>query len=306
MRHSFAILLLALALAACGRGGDAGGNASLEQPDGSFDRARYLELATNACTAEMRSGAGTSISEESAKGRCRCIMSRVIEASSDDELRAFHRDGRVPLARSAAAAQQCQSESGAGRYDLPGGGFDRERFRAATIRFCRARLERTAGAPAADAEPLCGCVAARLLAGDDAALRAIVGDRRLAVRGIDEGIAICRASGSGPGTGLPTAAGAAQPARPLANLGSYLSPDDYPAAAMRNNEQGRVAFSLDVGADGRVTACRVRQSSGSAALDSATCRIMRSRARFAPARDAQGVPTTGSADAAVTWALPPD
>lgn len=308
MRHSFASLLLVLALAGCGDSArDAGGNASLERADGSFDRARYLEISTNACTAEMRSGGGPTVSEETAKSRCRCIMSRVIAGSSDAELRAYRRDGRVPLARSAAAAQQCQNQRPGPSYELPGGGFDRARFRAATLRICRARLGRAAGVPAGNIEPVCGCVAARLLdRNDDAALRAIVRDARLANRSIADAMAQCRASGAGPGSAAEPAAagGAAQPARPRANLGSYLSPDDYPAAALRNNQQGRVAFTLDVGPDGRVTACRVRESSGSAALDQATCRIMQSRARFTPALDAQGLAVAGQAQAAVTWVLP--
>ena len=43
-----------------------------------------------------------------------------------------------------------------------------------------------------------------------------------------------------------------------------------------------------------MTDCSVTSSSGSSALDQATCRILRSRARFTPARDSSGNPTTGS------------
>jgi len=56
-------------------------------------------------------------------------------------------------------------------------------------------------------------------------------------------------------------------------------------------------------ADGRVTGCTVTGSSGSAALDNATCRIMRSRARFSPARDSNGQPTTDSYAASITWRI---
>jgi TonB family protein len=93
-------------------------------------------------------------------------------------------------------------------------------------------------------------------------------------------------------------------AEPRANLASYISDADYPASAIRANEQGMVSFHLTIGADGRVTECTITTSSGSAALDEATCRILRSRARFTPARDDQGNPTTGHADNRIRWSLP--
>ena len=72
---------------------------------------------------------------------------------------------------------------------------------------------------------------------------------------------------------------------------SLFSGDDYPADAQRNNEQGTVTVDMLIGTDGRVTGCTVTGSSGSRSLDNATCRILRSRARFDPALDAQGRPT---------------
>jgi TonB family protein len=95
------------------------------------------------------------------------------------------------------------------------------------------------------------------------------------------------------------------PERTRANLASYFSDDDYPAVALRAEEEGTVSFRLTIDADGRVADCQVTASSGSAALDSATCRILRSRARYSPARDARGRPTIGSDAARVTWRLPP-
>jgi TonB family protein len=105
------------------------------------------------------------------------------------------------------------------------------------------------------------------------------------------------------GAGAP---GEPSTARPRANLSSYFSADDYPASAVRSNEQGRTAFILDVDANGRVTGCIIRESSGSAALDAATCRIIRSRARYTPARDANGKAIAGQDRGAVTWQLPKD
>ena len=112
---------------------------------------------------------------------------------------------------------------------------------------------------------------------------------------------------------LPSA-GAAQPmpprpvivAQPVARgeLQKLVSPDDYPESALRAGEQGHVGFALQVGPNGRATGCIVVSSSGSSALDSATCRLMRSRARFTPARDSNGNPVAAQVLNQVSWALP--
>jgi protein TonB len=94
------------------------------------------------------------------------------------------------------------------------------------------------------------------------------------------------------------------PQRARANLNSYFSADDYPAAALRGNDQGTTGFSLTIGPNGRVSDCSVTSSSGSSALDQATCRILRSRARYTPARDSSGNPTSGRDSGRVTWRLP--
>lgn len=93
----------------------------------------------------------------------------------------------------------------------------------------------------------------------------------------------------------------AEPARPLQSL---LQPDDYPAAALAARQEGRTAYRLAIGPDGRVTGCVVLVSSGSAALDSATCRIIRSRARFVPARDDAGRPASDDYFGEYVWRLP--
>ena len=80
--------------------------------------------------------------------------------------------------------------------------------------------------------------------------------------------------------------------------------DDYPASALAERRQGTVAFTLDVGPDGRVHGCTITRSSGSSALDSATCAIMRRRARFTPAIDSRGMPVAGRVEQEVEWRLP--
>jgi periplasmic protein TonB len=95
-----------------------------------------------------------------------------------------------------------------------------------------------------------------------------------------------------------------QAAKAKANLNSLFSTDDYPQSAIRNEEQGTTAVRLSVGPDGRVADCSVTASSGSTALDNATCNIIRRRARYTPAKDQAGSPITGSDTARIRWVLP--
>ena len=91
----------------------------------------------------------------------------------------------------------------------------------------------------------------------------------------------------------PTAAAEATPppeTRARGDTRMLFSFDDYPAAALRAKEEGTVRAQLTVGTDGRVKACKIVHSSNSDALDSATCSILMRRARFTPARDANGRP----------------
>lgn len=91
---------------------------------------------------------------------------------------------------------------------------------------------------------------------------------------------------------------------PRGSLASLVSPDDYPAVALREGRSGTTSFSMTIGPDGRATDCRISQSSGSADLDNATCRIMRVRARFNPATDGAGEPISGTYSNRIRWALP--
>lgn len=93
-------------------------------------------------------------------------------------------------------------------------------------------------------------------------------------------------------------------ARAKANLASYVSNADYPAAALRSEDEGTTRFRLTVAPDGKVSACTVTQSSGSRVLDEATCRIMKRRARFTPARGSDGRPTSDTVGSAIRWELP--
>lgn len=92
-------------------------------------------------------------------------------------------------------------------------------------------------------------------------------------------------------------------AKPFSPPEAWITSDDYPPAAARKGIEGRVAYSLEVGADGRPTWCTVVSGSGSEVLDAATCRIVRRRAKFYPARE-NGNPVPGVYAGSVRWALP--
>jgi len=85
---------------------------------------------------------------------------------------------------------------------------------------------------------------------------------------------------------------------------SYVSPDDYPAAAVGTGAHGIVRFVLTIDPSGRVIGCNITQSSGSPVLDAATCNIMRRRARYTPAMDSNGNPTAGTIEQQIEWNVP--
>ena len=94
------------------------------------------------------------------------------------------------------------------------------------------------------------------------------------------------------------------PVRPLDPLTAIFKDRDYPKSARKVREQGTVAFRLMISRAGRIDSCTVTASSGSAALDAATCRILRARARFEPARDAGGRTIPDSVVGKIHWRLP--
>ena len=104
----------------------------------------------------------------------------------------------------------------------------------------------------------------------------------------------------------PAWAAEAKRAQPLAGLHTYLTAEDYPAAAIIAGEEGTTAFRLNVDPAGRVTDCAIVASSGSATLDAASCRIMTERARFSPAIDARGKPTADTFESRISWKIPKD
>lgn len=95
-------------------------------------------------------------------------------------------------------------------------------------------------------------------------------------------------------------------ARPKGNPGNWATTNDYPSRALREEREGTTGFRLTIGPDGKVVDCTVTRSSGSSDLDEAACSNIRRRARFDPAKDGDGNPTTGSYSSSVRWVIPKD
>lgn len=93
--------------------------------------------------------------------------------------------------------------------------------------------------------------------------------------------------GSGSGTGGGGMGGGTGPrlaSRPLTEK-------DYPKELRRLWPSGaRVMVAVRVQLDGRASECKVNRSSGVAAIDMETCRLVETKLRFRPAVDGQGRP----------------
>ena len=107
-----------------------------------------------------------------------------------------------------------------------------------------------------------------------------------------------------PAPAPPPVASKARGAKPKGQ-GSWAAriQDNYPSAALRKEIEGTVGVRVTVGPDGRVSGCTVSGSSGSGDLDSAACDGMTRYARFEPALDAGGSPTTGSFSTRIVYKI---
>lgn len=106
-----------------------------------------------------------------------------------------------------------------------------------------------------------------------------------------------------PSPPSPAPVKAVAPQSASGDLQRLFHGDDYPQSAVRAEEQGSVTVSLTVDTSGRVSACNITSSSGSRALDRATCQILQSRAKFTPARDNRGNLTTDVVSQRISWVL---
>lgn len=95
----------------------------------------------------------------------------------------------------------------------------------------------------------------------------------------------------GPGTGAGGVGdgfgGGGVRARQIAGR---ITDDDYPRAASRARQEGEVLVRFTVSPAGDAVGCTVLRSSGHAELDQTTCRLIKRRFRFRPARNAAGDP----------------
>lgn len=82
--------------------------------------------------------------------------------------------------------------------------------------------------------------------------------------------------------------------------GMVVSVRDYPADALKKEEEGRTELRFEVDTNGAVQDCEITLSSGSTALDERSCEIAQ-RGRFRPARDAQGNTVPERWRWAITW-----
>lgn len=91
---------------------------------------------------------------------------------------------------------------------------------------------------------------------------------------------------------------------PKGNPGLWVSTDDYPPSALREDGEGITRFTLAIDATGVPLDCSVTQSSGRADLDDTACNLVKERARFEPATDARGKPVPGTYSNSVRWQIP--
>ncbi len=79
--------------------------------------------------------------------------------------------------------------------------------------------------------------------------------------------------------------------------------DGYPYSSRRFEEEGTVKVQLEVSTKGRVSDCKVIESSGFANLDNNACEQLKKGARFKPARDSQGNTVVGYFETSVRYQL---
>lgn len=90
------------------------------------------------------------------------------------------------------------------------------------------------------------------------------------------------------------------PRRATADLSDIITDADYPPRALAAGQEGNVHFAMEIDATGTIR-CRVTVSSGWPLLDAATCGLLQARAKFTPATDVDGNPTTDRRTGSYAW-----
>ena len=91
---------------------------------------------------------------------------------------------------------------------------------------------------------------------------------------------------------------------PPADTTGWITAEDYPKDAIRAGQQGVVTMLWRIEPSGKVEDCRIVVSSGSAVLDAVSCNLIRSRAHYKPAVDADGKPAPAWNRINFAWVLP--
>ncbi len=107
-----------------------------------------------------------------------------------------------------------------------------------------------------------------------------------------------------PAPPAPPAPRVSQAAGARGDEASWVTTDDYPPAALREEKEGTSVISWTINTQGRVEGCRTVQSSGSSDLDDAACRALTRRAKYTPAKDQNGNPIATTKSRRVRWVIP--
>ena len=108
------------------------------------------------------------------------------------------------------------------------------------------------------------------------------------------------AGGNGNGRGAGAAGGGGSKA---VWLDGGLRNSDYPRDLLNQRIGGTARIRFTVQPSGRIAACRIASSSGSALLDDLTCRLLTERLRFRPAIDASGRAIPSEVGTDYTWGV---
>jgi protein TonB len=109
--------------------------------------------------------------------------------------------------------------------------------------------------------------------------------------------------GTGTGAGGGAGGGTGRGGSPPRHVKGRIKDRDYPESAKAVGAQGAVQVRYTVQVDGRATNCRVLRSSGNAAIDEATCRLIQERFRFKPAKDERGRPVAADLVEQHSWMM---
>jgi TonB family protein len=97
----------------------------------------------------------------------------------------------------------------------------------------------------------------------------------------------------------------ASPAKSSPPLNALYSRGDYPSVALSSHLEGSVTMTFLVDETGGIADCSVDDTSGIPALDTMSCYVVKNRARFEPARGADGKPIRSAYTQKVVWRIAP-